>query len=331
MFHLILFVLGLSFSVCSSTPKCLEKRSFRFLDCSGLMLNDTVQLPAVRDSWVERLDLRMNRFVSINFTKLILAYPNLRTVDVRDNVAFDCQMSRGLRIFIRSNCKSVSSIISAKTPPIVPPTSIRTTYGMPVSSTTSTTPSLLPPTSIRTTYGMPVSSTTSAMPSLLPPTSIRTTYGMPVSSTTLATPSLLSPTSIRTTYGMSVSSTTSATPSLLPPTSIRTTYGMPVSSTTSATPSLLPPTSIRTTYGMPVSSTVSIMRFSQFYTSSIQNRTTAFKHVGKSLELSFLLSVIIAPSLGLIIILVGLYIYTRRMIARRHRRINQHEQQTSQI
>ena len=130
---------------------------------------------------------------------------------------------------------------------------------------------------------------------------------------------------------MPISSTTYATPSLLPPTSIRTAYGMPISSTTSATPSLLPPTSVRTTYGMPVSSTVSIMRFSQFYTSSIQNRTTAFTHVGKSLELSFLLSVIIGPSLGLIIILVGLYIYTRRMIARRHRRINQHEQQTSQI
>ena len=215
MFHLILFVLGLSFSVCLSTPKCLEQRSFGFLDCSGLMLNDTVQLPAVRDFWVEHPDLRMNRFVSINFTKLILAYPNLRTVDVRDNVAFDCRMSRGLRIFIRSNCncKSVSSIISAKTPSIVPPTSIRTTYGIPVFSTTSAkTPSLLPPTSIRTTYGMPVFSTTSAKtPFLLPPTSIRTTYGMPVSSTTLAkTPFLLPPTSIRTTYGMPVSSTTSA-------------------------------------------------------------------------------------------------------------------------
>ena len=240
MFHLILFVLGLSFSVCLSTPKCLEQRSFGFLDCSGLMLNDTVQLPAVRDFWVEHPDLRMNRFVSINFTKLILAYPNLRTVDVRDNVAFDCRMSRGLRIFIRSNCncKSVSSIISAKTPSIVPPTSIRTTYGIPVSSTTSAkTPSLLPPTSIRTTYGMPVFSTTSAKtPSLLPPTSIRTTYGMPVSSTTSAkTPFLLPPTSIRTTYGMPVSSTTLAkTPFLLLPTSIRTTYGMPVSSTTSA-------------------------------------------------------------------------------------------------
>ena len=129
MFHLILFVSGLSFSVCLSAPKCLEWRSFGFLDCSGLMLNDTVQLPTVRDSWIEHLDLRINRFLSTNFTKLILAYPDLQFVYVRDNIAFDCRISRGLKIFIRSNCNSrsvvhltrlVSSIISAKTQFLLP-------------------------------------------------------------------------------------------------------------------------------------------------------------------------------------------------------------------
>ena len=251
MFHLILFVSVLSFSVCLSTPKCLERRSFGFLDCSGLMLNDTVQLLTVRDSWVKHLDLRMNRFVSINFTKLILAYPDLQFVDVRDNVAFDCRISRGLKIFIRSNCNSrsaiylprlASSIILAKTQFLLPPI--------------STTPFLLPSPATRTTFGMPFSSTTSTTPSLLPPTSIRTTHEMFF----LTTPSLLSPTSIRTTHEMFFLTT----PSLLPPTSIRTTH----------------------THGMFFSSTVSAMRFSQFYFSSIQNRTTAFTYAGKSLKLS---------------------------------------------
>ena len=121
------------------------------------------------------------------------------------------------------------------------------------------------------------------------------------------------------------------TPSLLPSTATCTTFGMSFSSTTSTTPSLLPPTSIHPTHGMSFSSTVSAMWFSQFYTSSIQNRTTAFTYVGKSLKLSFLLSVIIGPSIGLIIILIGLYIYTHKTIARRQRRVNQHEQQASQI
>ena len=84
MYYLILFVSCLSFSVCSSIPKCLEQPSYGFLDCSGLMRNDTVQLPARRGSWVKHLDLRLNRFVSINFTQLILAYPHLQAVDVRE-------------------------------------------------------------------------------------------------------------------------------------------------------------------------------------------------------------------------------------------------------
>ena len=264
MFHLILFVSVLSFSVSLSTPKCLEQRSFGFLDCSGLMLNDTVQLPTVRDSWVKYLDLRMNRFVSINFTNLILAYPDLQFVDVRDNVAFDCRIPRGLKIFIRSDCNSrsviylsrlASSTISTKTQFLLPPTST-TPFLLP---STATMPFLLPSTTTRTTFGMPFSSAASTTPSLLPPTATtpfllpstttRTTFGMPFSSAASTTPSLLRP--------------TSTTPFLLPSTATRTTFGMLFSSATSTTPSLLSPTSIRTshTHGMSFSSTVSAMRF----------------------------------------------------------------------
>ena len=110
MFRLVLFALDLSFSVFSGTPKCLELRFVGVLDCSGLMLNDTNELRTMRNSWVKRLDLRMNRFVSINFTKIILAYPGLEVVDIRGNVAFDCRISPALKIFIRSTCKSRSVI-----------------------------------------------------------------------------------------------------------------------------------------------------------------------------------------------------------------------------
>ena len=159
MFHLVLFVL---FSVCSSTPICLEQRFVGFLDCSGLMLNDIARLPVMGNSWVMQLELRMNCFVSVNFTKLALLYPNLQIVDVRDNPAFDCRFSRGLRILIRSNCKLGSSTISTSEPSLLPFTSTRTNHGMSFSSTFIMTPSLLPPTSTRTNHGMSVSSTVSA-------------------------------------------------------------------------------------------------------------------------------------------------------------------------
>ena len=139
----------------------------------------------MRDSLVKRLDLRMNRFVSINFTRTILAYPGLQVVDVRDNAAFDCHISRGLKIFIRRNCKSryviclpslASSIISAKTQFLLPPTSMRTTHEMSYSSILSTTLSLVPPTSTPTTHVM--SLVISATLSLLPPTPPRLTHRM---------------------------------------------------------------------------------------------------------------------------------------------------------
>ena len=272
MFRLVLFALGLSFFVCSGTPKCLELRFVGVLDCSGLMLNDTKELPTMKDSWVKRLDLRMNRFVSINFTRIVLAYPGLQVVDVRGNVGFDCQISPGLKISITSTCNP-GSVIS-------------------LPSLASSIQFLLPPTS---TQGM-----SSTSPSQLPLTS---THGM--SSTT---PSQLPPTSM---HGVS-----STTPSQQPPTS---THGMSLT-----TPSQLLPTS---THGM--SSTT---QFSRFYTSSsIQNQTTTSTYLGKSRNLLFLLIVIIAPSTGLIAMLVCIRIYTRRMVARRRRRALQHEHPNSQI
>ena len=61
--HLVLFVLN--------TPERLEMHFVEFLDCSGLTLNDTAQLPAIRNSWAKHL--RTNSFASVNFKSLMLA------------------------------------------------------------------------------------------------------------------------------------------------------------------------------------------------------------------------------------------------------------------
>ena len=98
----------------------------------------------------------MNRFVSINFTRIILAHPGLQVVDVRGNVAFDCQISPGLNISIRGTCKSGSVIslpsLASSIQFLLPPTPTRLTHGMPFLSK----PSQLPPTS---THGMSFLST----------------------------------------------------------------------------------------------------------------------------------------------------------------------------
>ena len=134
MFHLVLFVL---FSECSGTPTCQERQFVGSLDCSGLMLSDIGRLPAMGNSWVIQQDLRMNCFVSVNFTNLTWLYPNLQIADVRDNPTFECRFSRGLRILIWSDCKLGSSIISTSEPSLLPFTTTRTNHRMSFSSSFS--------------------------------------------------------------------------------------------------------------------------------------------------------------------------------------------------
>ena len=367
MFYFKVLIFGLSLFVTITTQKCLERQILGYLDCSEIMLNETDQIPTERKEWVYVLDLRMNRFVSVNFMKLVLVFPNLCIVDLSDNPTLDCRLAQDPRIVIESNCEAASAILPSSiiasvgvTPPLLftttftihemsflPPPSMLPFMSFTTTQSTqnlflsSTTLAVLPPATTVSTQNLSFSST---MLTVLPLTPTQNTQNLFLSSTMLTVLPHIS--THTTTHGMSFSSTalTTTTPSLLPLTPTQntqnlflsstmltvlphismhtTTHGMSFSPTAlTTTPSLLPLTTTHTTHGMSFS-----------YTAFLKNQTTASSDIVRNSKLSILLLVIIGPSIGLIItMLVCLYIYTRRMIARRQRRMTIHEQLPSQI
>ena len=80
---------------------------------------------------VYALDLQTNRFVSANFTKLVLVFPNVRIVDLSDNPTLDCRLARDQRIVIESNCEAASAILPSSiiaSVGVTPPPLFTSTY-----------------------------------------------------------------------------------------------------------------------------------------------------------------------------------------------------------
>ena len=126
MFYFKVLIFDLSLFVTITTQKCPERQILGYLDCSEMMLNDTHQIPTERNEWVYVLDLQMNRFVSVNFTKLVLVFPNLHINDLSNNPTIDCCLAQNPRIVIESNCEAASAILPSSiiasaivTPPLL--------------------------------------------------------------------------------------------------------------------------------------------------------------------------------------------------------------------
>ena len=96
--------------VCASATRCREVHEFGLLDCNGLGLKTIGGLWDTERDWVLAIDFRENRFVSINITELLEAFPNLLHVDLRRNPELDCRTFRNLRIRARSDCKFTSFV-----------------------------------------------------------------------------------------------------------------------------------------------------------------------------------------------------------------------------
>ena len=124
--RLVCIVLSLSLFACITASKCIEKKRFGLLDCSGLVIQDTNQiLLESRKDWVISIDLNGNRLVLLNTTELTLAFPKLKFVDVRDNPLLDCQLVWESRITLKSDCKP--SLISTPRPSSTPRLSLIST------------------------------------------------------------------------------------------------------------------------------------------------------------------------------------------------------------
>ena len=127
----------------TSALRCIEVKRFNLLDCSRLDINDTKRLPPSLE-WVKFLDLSHNEIITINVTKLLSIYSNLRFIDIRSNPNFDCQFVKEDRIAISSDCELKSSTTSTRH---VPPrssvlsTTTSTRHVPPRSSALSTTAS----------------------------------------------------------------------------------------------------------------------------------------------------------------------------------------------
>ena len=75
-----------------STETCVELRFINLMDCSGASMSSIDGL-SVR-KWVRAVDFRRNDFVTLNMTRLLWVYPNVREVNLRDNPRLDCEKIR---------------------------------------------------------------------------------------------------------------------------------------------------------------------------------------------------------------------------------------------
>jgi hypothetical protein len=96
--------------VCANATRCREVYIFDLLDCSDLGLETIRGLWKTERDWVLNVDFWKNRFVTINVTELLDAFPNLRHIDLHKNPEIDCRAIRNLRIRTRSYCKFVSFV-----------------------------------------------------------------------------------------------------------------------------------------------------------------------------------------------------------------------------
>ena len=106
MFIFLTFLIG-----SSSALICQEQRKINVLDCSGLHL---VLVPHFKQPqiWVRSLDLRQNDIVSVNFLSLVLDFPNLQRLDLRQN-PYDCASVDFSEV--RSDCVTFVTVVTPAT------------------------------------------------------------------------------------------------------------------------------------------------------------------------------------------------------------------------
>ena len=103
MFIFLAFLIG-----SSSALICREQRRINLLDCSGLQL---VFVPHFKQPqiWVRALDLRRNDIVSVNFSSLLVDFPNLQRLDLRQN-PYDCASLDFIEV--RSDCVTPVTVVT---------------------------------------------------------------------------------------------------------------------------------------------------------------------------------------------------------------------------
>ena len=74
------------------------------MDCSDASMSSIDGLSVKK--WVRAVDFRGNDFVTLNITKLLWVYPNVREVDLRNNLRLDCEKIReSTYIRVKTDCK----------------------------------------------------------------------------------------------------------------------------------------------------------------------------------------------------------------------------------
>ena len=154
MLRLLLLVLGFLLHGSTAASNCIEKQRLDVPDCSGLGLKTTKNLSKLRQKeWVISLDLRRNKFVSLNFTEIHLIFPNLRLMDVRENPLFNCKMDWTFVLLTSWISHHVTILPSTPQPSsAAEPTSVQTSRPNTVLKTSSTPwpSSTVEPASVRT-------------------------------------------------------------------------------------------------------------------------------------------------------------------------------------
>jgi hypothetical protein len=112
MLVFILFVLVKS----SFAYHCIELKSFHTLDCSGLGISTFPRY--ARRNWFEVLILKRNNITRVNLSTIMLDFPRIRYIDLRDN-PLDCTRPLiRVRVDIASDCphSTVKPTATATTP-----------------------------------------------------------------------------------------------------------------------------------------------------------------------------------------------------------------------
>ena len=87
-----------------STETCVELQFINLMDCSDASMSSIDGL-SVR-KWVRAVDFRRNDFVTLNKTRLLWVYPNVREVNLRDNPRLDCEkIQESTYIRVKTDCK----------------------------------------------------------------------------------------------------------------------------------------------------------------------------------------------------------------------------------
>ena len=87
-----------------STETCVELQFINFMDCSDASMSSIDGL-SVR-KWVRAVEFRRNDFVTLNMTRLLWVFPNVRQVNLRDYPRLDCEKIReSTYIRVKTDCK----------------------------------------------------------------------------------------------------------------------------------------------------------------------------------------------------------------------------------